>query len=63
MKTMTSHERFRRMFAHQDADRIPIIDSPWDATIERWQQRRHAGRDAAMSITSTWTTLSRAAYR
>jgi uroporphyrinogen decarboxylase len=25
------------MFAHQDADRIPIIDSPWDATIERWQ--------------------------
>ncbi len=24
------------MFKHQDADRIPIIDSPWDATIERW---------------------------
>jgi uroporphyrinogen decarboxylase len=37
MQTMTSHERFRRMFAHQDADRIPIIDSPWDATIQRWQ--------------------------
>jgi uroporphyrinogen decarboxylase len=37
MEPMTSHERFRRMFAHQDADRIPIIDSPWDATIERWQ--------------------------
>lgn len=36
MTTMTSHERFRRMFAHQEADRIPIIDSPWDATIERW---------------------------
>jgi uroporphyrinogen decarboxylase len=37
MQPMTSHERFRRMFAHQEADRIPIIDSPWEATIERWQ--------------------------
>ena len=36
MQPMTSHERFRRMFAHQDADRIPIIDDPWEATIERW---------------------------
>ena len=34
---MTSYERFRRMFAHQDADRVPVIDSPWGATIERWQ--------------------------
>ncbi|NLG97217.1 MAG: hypothetical protein GX491_07650 [Chloroflexi bacterium] len=38
MTTMTSHERFRRMFAHQEADRIPIIDTPWDATIERWHR-------------------------
>lgn len=37
MTAMTSRERFARMFAHQEADRIPIIDSPWDATIERWQ--------------------------
>lgn len=36
--TLTSHERFARMFAHQDADRVPIIDSPWGATIERWQR-------------------------
>ncbi len=35
---MSSHERFRRMFAHQEADRVPVIDSPWDATIERWQR-------------------------
>jgi len=35
---MTSHERFARMFAHQEADRIPIIDDPWPATIERWQR-------------------------
>ncbi len=26
------------MYAHQEADRIPIIDSPWDATIERWHR-------------------------
>jgi uroporphyrinogen decarboxylase len=36
MKYMTSHDRFSRMYSHQEADRIPIIDSPWNATIERW---------------------------
>ncbi|MBN1557628.1 MAG: hypothetical protein JW951_05735 [Lentisphaerae bacterium] len=35
---MTSHERFSRMFEHREADRIPIIDQPWAATIERWQR-------------------------
>ena len=34
---MTTHERFRRMFEHREADRVPIIDSPWGATIERWR--------------------------
>lgn len=34
---MTSAERFRRMFEHREADRIPITDAPWGATIERWQ--------------------------
>jgi uroporphyrinogen decarboxylase len=38
MKAMTSHDRFQRMFEHREADRIPIIDSPWGATIERWQR-------------------------
>jgi len=33
---MTSHERFRRMFEHTEADRVPIIDHPWEATLERW---------------------------
>jgi uroporphyrinogen decarboxylase len=37
MGEMTSHERFRRMFEHRPADRVPIIDSPWAATIERWR--------------------------
>jgi uroporphyrinogen decarboxylase len=35
---MTSHERFARIFNHQEADRIPIIDDPWAATVERWQR-------------------------
>ena len=38
MSEMTSHERFARMYAHQEADRIPIVDSPWSATIARWQR-------------------------
>lgn len=35
---MQTHERFSRMFAHQEADRVPIIDGPWGSTIERWQR-------------------------
>jgi len=35
---MNSYERFKRMYAHQEADRIPVIDGPWAATIERWQR-------------------------
>jgi uroporphyrinogen decarboxylase len=38
MYKMTTHERFSRIFNHQEADRIPIIDGPWNATIERWQR-------------------------
>lgn len=35
---MTSKERFTRMFEHKDADRVPIIDSPWEGTISRWKR-------------------------
>jgi uroporphyrinogen decarboxylase len=38
MDQMTTFERMKRMYAHQEADRIPVIDTPWDATIERWQR-------------------------
>lgn len=38
MDKMTSRERIARMYAHQEADRIPIIDSPWPSTIERWHR-------------------------
>ena len=35
---MTSRERFAATFDHREADRVPIIDDPWGATIERWQR-------------------------
>ena len=38
MKALSTHERMQRMYAHQEADRIPVTDSPWNATIERWQR-------------------------
>ncbi len=38
MSEMTTHERFTRMFAHEPADRVPIIDAPWGTTIERWHK-------------------------
>ena len=38
MKEMTTQERFARMFAHKEADRIPIIDEPWAGTIRRWHR-------------------------
>jgi len=39
MAEMTTHERISRMYQHKEADRIPIWDLPWNATIERWQQQ------------------------
>lgn len=38
MSKMTTHERFTRMYKHQLADRIPVTDSPWPSTIERWRR-------------------------
>ncbi len=38
MGEMTSCERFRRMFEHREADRVPIQDDPWGATLERWRR-------------------------
>ena len=35
---MTSRERFSRMYEHKEADRVPIIDTPWRGTIRRWQR-------------------------
>lgn len=38
MKTMTSYERIKRMYEHREADRVPVTDGPWAATLERWQK-------------------------
>jgi len=38
MTEMTSYERFRCMYEHREADRVPITDSPWGATVERWRR-------------------------
>lgn len=38
MKELSTHERFSRMYAHQEADRVPIIDSPWQGTLARWRR-------------------------
>lgn len=35
--SMTTKERFLRMYAHKEADRIPIVDKPWRGTRRRWR--------------------------
>jgi len=35
---MTTHERIARMYRHREADRVPIVDSPWRGTIARWRR-------------------------
>ena len=45
---MTTYERFKRMFEHREADRIPIIDTPWAGTIRRWHSE-------GMPETVDWT--------
>lgn len=38
MSEMTTQERFKRMYEHQEADRVPMLASPWGTTIARWQR-------------------------
>jgi uroporphyrinogen decarboxylase len=45
MAKLTSRERFTRMYEHKPADRIPIIDSPWQGTLLRWQEEGLGERD------------------
>ena len=42
---LTSKERFQRMYEHREADRVPIMDSPWDETIDRWCEEGMPTRD------------------
>jgi uroporphyrinogen decarboxylase len=35
---MNMHERMARLYEHRPPDRCPIIDTPWQSTLERWQR-------------------------
>ena len=35
---MTTKERFERIYAHKEADRVPVRDYPWSHTIKRWRE-------------------------
>ena len=35
---MTTYERFKRIYEHKEADRVPIVDSPWNGTVRRWRK-------------------------
>jgi uroporphyrinogen decarboxylase len=36
--SMTSYERFKCVYNHEEPDRIPMRDSPWGPTITRWHK-------------------------
>lgn len=38
MIEMTSYERFKRMYEHREADRVPMGAGPWASTIARWER-------------------------
>jgi uroporphyrinogen decarboxylase len=38
MSELTTCERFKRMYEHREADRVPIVDTPWTSTLERWHR-------------------------
>jgi len=35
---MTTHQRMTRTYEHREADRVPVTDSPWAATLQRWHR-------------------------
>ena len=37
-KTMTSYERYKRVYDHKEPDRVPMRDSPWGTTMARWRR-------------------------
>ncbi|MBN1809362.1 MAG: hypothetical protein JW909_09870 [Planctomycetes bacterium] len=36
MPGLATRERMSLMYSHREADRVPVTDSPWGSTIERW---------------------------
>ena len=35
---MTTWERFKRIYEHKEADRVPFVDGPWAGTVRRWRK-------------------------
>ena len=35
---MTSRERFGRVYEHKEPDRVPMLETPWSSTVERWRR-------------------------
>lgn len=35
---LTTRERFERMYARREADRVPFLDCPWPSTVARWHR-------------------------
>ena len=38
MTEMTSRERILRAFRHEEVDRLPMVDSAWAGTVQRWER-------------------------
>lgn len=38
MAELTTRQRYDRMFKHKEADRVPMLGSPWGTTLERWRR-------------------------
>lgn len=38
MTTLTTRERMLRVYRHEEPDRVPVYDSIWAATLERWRR-------------------------
>jgi uroporphyrinogen decarboxylase len=47
--TMTSYERFANALARKPVDQVPVVISPWGATVQRWLSEGHIadGEDVA----------------
>lgn len=37
MEKLTDRQRMQLVFDHQEPDRIPVMDQPWEGTIRRWR--------------------------
>ena len=37
MKSMTTHERVKRMYERREADRVPFMDYAWTEAVSRWR--------------------------